>query len=157
MTVQVPQNIYGDSCWSGWWTVEELQSQIQITLKDFYLKWTVYLNYFSVPSSPTHFHQLPNFTNPPKDLLKLNNHQTDLIKRSHCSISERHGWKNRQHPGVFQPTLELCYRKTQPGGLQHGLPDCPPNSPPACPPHNPSGVLSLLLLSPCQQLLLLLL
>ncbi len=53
--------------------------------------------------------------------------------------------------------MELCHRQTQPGGLQHRLPGGPPDSPPAGPPHNFGGVLPLLLLSPCQQLLLLLL
>lgn len=94
--------------------------------------------------------------NPLKDLLKLYNCQTDSIKRSYRSVSESHGWENRQHPGFFQPALELCYRQTQPGGLQHSLPGGPPNSSPAGPPHHFGGVLPLLLLSPCQRLLLLL-
>lgn len=68
-----------------------------------------------------------------------------------------HGWENGQHPGFFQPTLELCDGQTQPGGLQHSVPGGPPDTSPAGAPHNRRGVLPLLLLSPCQQLLLLLL
>lgn len=98
-----------------------------------------------------------NLHSPLKDLLKLYNCQTDSIIRSHSSVSRSHGWENRKHPGFFQPTLELCYWKTQPGGLQHSLPGGPPDASPAGPPHYVGGVLPLLLLSPCQQLLLLLL
>ncbi|KAF3858264.1 hypothetical protein F7725_011465 [Dissostichus mawsoni] len=92
--------------------------------------------------------------NPLKDLLKLYNCQTNLIKRSHDSVSERHGWGNRQHPGFFPPTLEHCYREAQPGGVQHGVPGGAADSAPHRPPHHFGRVLPLLLLSPCQRLLL---
>jgi len=50
--------------------------------------------------------------------------------------------------------LELGYGQTPPGRVQHRLPGGPPNAPPAGPPHDFGGVLPLLLLSPCQPLLL---
>lgn len=71
-------------------------------------------------------------------------------------MSKSHGWKNWQHPGFSQPDLELCYRETQPGRVQHSLSGGPPDSSPAGPPHYSGCVLPLLLLSSCQQLLLLL-
>lgn len=53
--------------------------------------------------------------------------------------------------------MELCDGQTQPGGVQHGLPGGPVNSSPPGAPHDAHYVLPLLLLSPCQRLLLLLL
>lgn len=102
-------------------------------------------------------HWRTNFTAPQKGFIKSSPPPHTLFSAKRAACFESHGRENRQHPGVFLPAVDLRHGQTQPGGLQHGVPGGPPHSASAGAAHHAGGVLPLLLLSPCQRLLLLLL